>query len=57
MQNKYLIYDEFGQAMRFVPTKGEAEDVIAIRPGWTYCYVKPPTGKPQPPPDLGEALI
>ena len=36
----YLILDEYGQAMRVVKTKHEAESLIKIYTDWSYKFVK-----------------
>ena len=45
MQYKYLIYDDEGSPMRWVCTKAEAQEVVAIREGWSFTYHQPPSTK------------
>ena len=37
----YYIYDEFGQLMRMVRRREEAEHICKIYTDWTYEHVKP----------------
>ena len=36
----YYIYDETGELMRKVRFKAEAIQLVKIREGWSYVYVK-----------------
>jgi hypothetical protein len=47
MQYKYLIYDEEGTPMRWVVSKSEAQDIVAIREGWSFTYHQPSSTKPK----------
>jgi hypothetical protein len=38
--NHYKIYDEYGELMRTVKTKHEAEHLIQTYTDWTYQFVK-----------------
>lgn len=38
--NYYMIFDEFGQPMRWVKTKHEADALITTYKDWTYKFVK-----------------
>ena len=37
----YYVYDETGDLMRKVRYKAEAIELVSIREGWTYKYIKP----------------
>jgi hypothetical protein len=50
----YMLYDEFGQPIRMVKTKHEAEYLIKTYTDWTYRYMKI---DPPPPLQLPEALF
>ena len=39
-QSYYLISDEYGQPMRWVKTKHEADAIVAIYDGWNYKFLK-----------------
>lgn len=47
MAYTYLVYDEDKQLMRKVPRKEEAQELIAIREGWSYTRAPVPE-KPKP---------
>ena len=36
----YYIYDELGELMRKVRHKCEAQQIVSIRNGWSYVFVK-----------------
>jgi len=36
----YYIYDELGMLMRKVRHKAEAKQLVSIRDGWSYVFVK-----------------
>lgn len=47
MAYTFVVYDEDGDSMRQVKRKEEAEELVAIRSGWTFKRVQLPD-KPKP---------
>ena len=41
----YIIFDEDAQPMRIVGRKEEAKSICALRPGWTFKYMKAKSAK------------
>ena len=53
---EYIIKDENGEVMRLVGRKEEAEQVVAVREGWTFKCVRKPVREVDLS-ELGEALF